>query len=386
MPRPTPILFLLALLAGCASNGQGTHSFYFWKQSTNDSYQPPPTDDSVARALGINHFYIHFLDLDWSDAAGEPVPRFTASFSYNTFYAAADYTPVVFIMPRTFRRMTSGAEVDSLAAKLARKLMRMTADLEEEVLSNAQSSIPYPGYSTAADYKVAQARYEQQRDSVKAALDVTRKTFPSEIQIDCDWTAETRARYFAFLKALKARLPGKELSVTVRLYPYKYRKKLGVPPADRGMLMAYNLSPVNSEATTNSILDVAELKKYLGGKKYPLPLDVALPTFRWSAWQRDGTLQGLLHNLAPEKLDTAYVRRMDAPGVQYRVTRDTAIGTDYLRTGDVLRDERVSPETLKAAASLLRSEVIGIRRTAFFHWEPSIADYATTIQEIYRSR
>lgn len=383
MSRVAPLLVLLFSLFGCTSEGQATRSFYFWKAATGEA---STTDDSLARALGVNHFYIHFLDIDWSEAAGEPVPRFTASFDYNTFYAEGEYTPVVFITPRTFDRMTAASDPDSLAARLARKLTRMTADLEERHRSNAAYRIQYPDYSTISDYSATSARIEARRDSLKAALIKARAAYPTEIQIDCDWTAGTRTRYFAFLTALKARLPGKELSVTVRLYPYKYCKKLGVPPVDRGMLMAYNLSPVNSATTTNSILDVTELKKYLGGKKYPLPMDIALPTFRWSAWQRDGALQGLMHNLAPENFDTAHVRRMDAPGMQYRVVRDTVVDNNYLRIGDVLRDERVSSQTLEAAASLLRSEVQDIRRTAFFHWEPSIADYATTIQTIYRGR
>lgn len=382
MPRAAPILLLLLLAFGCTAESQGTRSFYFWKGTPSDA----GWDDSTARTLSVDHFYIHFLDVDWSEAAGEPVPRFTANFSYNTFYAENDYTPVVFITPRTFERMTDAAAPDSLAARLARKLTRMTADLEERHITAAAQRIQYPDYSTMSDYSTASARVQARRDSLKAALQKARVAFPAEIQIDCDWTAGTRERYFAFLKALKARTPGKEVSVTVRLYPYQYRRKLGVPPVDRGMLMAYNLSPVTSATTTNSILDVADLKKYLGGKAYPLPLDIALPLFRWSAWQRDGTLQGLLHNSKPDKWDTTYVRRMDNRGTQYRVIRDTVVGQQYLRAGDVLRDERVSSEMLEAAASLLRSEVKGIRRTAFFHWEPTIADYATTIQKIYRGR
>lgn len=385
MSRAAPLLFLLFSFLGCTSEGQGTHSFYYWKGGAA-STDEEKRDDSLAQALGVDHFYIHFLDVDWSEAAGEPVPRFTTGFSYNPYYAAHDYTPVVFITSRTFERMKGDAGPDSLAAKLTRKLTLMTADLEEHYRSNAAQRIEYPDYSTAQDYSTVSARIEQRRDSLKAALQKSRTAYPGEVQIDCDWTTGTRDRYFAFLKALKARLPGREISVTVRLYPYKYRKKMGVPPVDRGLLMAYNLSPVTNAATSNSILEVAELKKYLGGKKYPLPLDVALPTFRWSAWHRNGTLQGLMHNLAPGALGTNHVQRMDGPTAQYRIVRDTIIGRDYLRAGDVLRDECVLPETLKAAAGLLRSEVPGVRRTAFFHWEPSIADYASTIQEIYRGQ
>lgn len=375
MSRVVRGLLLLLLFAGCRrTESRGTRSFYFW--SGEIDYNEIPATDSLLALLRPDHFYVHFLDVDWSEGAGQPVPTFETGF-YHPFYAKGDYTPVVFITPRSFERMSSATEVDSLAARLVRKLLRMHTALEERVtdlLLQPLYNVPYS------------AQYQATLDSAKKAIPNGRPRFPAEIQIDCDWTVATRDRYFRFLKAMKRRLPGTEVSVTVRLYPYKYRKRMGVPPADRGLLMCYNLSPVKAPSGGNSILDPALLRQYLDGSaRYPLPLDAALPLFRWCAWERGGTFKGLLHDLAPEAWSPGTLQLLpDAPGRQYRVLRDTTLGADYLRAGDLLRDERVPPEAVAQADALVRRYIPKVRRTAFFSWQPSIAPYASTIQAIYR--
>ncbi len=371
---------LLLLLASCQQKAPLTRSFYYWKntgnnwESTGSSHNEG--DDSLAQVLGIEHFYIHFLDIDWSEAAGEPVPVFSAENFYHPFYARQDYTPVVFITPRSFAHMKTDADVDSLAAHISRKIARQCVDLEND----------YVGLMTAPLWSCGEGiNYDslcQARDYVEIKATAKRTTRPTEIQIDCDWTLSTRDRYFKFLKALKARMPGKTLSATIRLYPYKYRQKMGVPPVDRGLLMAYNLSPAGSVATANSILEVTELKRYLqGASGYPLPLDGALPLFGWSVWLRAGRMKGIMHELKPETLGQDYVARIPGAGVQYRVLRDTALSDNYLRTGDVLRDEAVAPEDVEAAAELLRPH---IHRLSFFHWDTTVATHEPTLQKIYR--
>ena len=62
----------------------------------------------------------------------------------------------------------------------------------------------------------------------------------NEIQIDCDWTIKSKEDYFYFLKQLSQK-SSKEISCTLRLYPYKYRTKMGIPPVKKATLMCYNL-------------------------------------------------------------------------------------------------------------------------------------------------
>ena len=49
------------------------------------------------------------------------------------------------------------------------------------------------------------------------------------------------------------------MSATIRLHQVKYRADTGVPPVDRGMLMAYNLLPPDQAGERSSILDNREL-------------------------------------------------------------------------------------------------------------------------------
>lgn len=102
----------------------------------------------------------------------------------------------------------------------------------------------------------------------------------SEIQIDCDWTESSSEQYFAFMKDFKAMLEPKgiDLSTTIRLFQLGY----DTPAADYGVLMCYNTGDIRSWETDNSILDINDVKPYLGKlSKCKLPLSVAFPCFSW---------------------------------------------------------------------------------------------------------
>lgn len=101
-----------------------------------------------------------------------------------------------------------------------------------------------------------------------------------EIQIDCDWTEESKDAYFAFMKEFRALLKKHDitLSTTIRLFQLEY----DVPAADYGVLMCYNTGEIDDWETNNSILDPAVVKTYLPKLKgYKLPLSVAFPQFSW---------------------------------------------------------------------------------------------------------
>ncbi|MFN6378368.1 MAG: hypothetical protein ACK4WD_03785, partial [Flavobacteriales bacterium] len=116
-----------------------------------------------------------------------------------------------------------------------------------------------------------------------------------EYQMDCDWTQSTKENYFYFLKKLKS-ISGKKISVTLRLYPFKYPEKMGIPPADAAMLMCYNLLIPLENPEKNSILDLNELDLYLDDSKvYPLPLDIALPIYSWAQVYHNETFSDVLY-------------------------------------------------------------------------------------------
>jgi hypothetical protein len=189
-----------------------------------------------------------------------------------------------------------------------------------------------------------------------------------EIQIDCDWTERTREKYFGFLKSLKQRYPDKLISATIRLYPYKYYEKMGVPPVDKGLLMCYNLTDIKSPDNYNSIFKIGDLKQYLGIKKYPLPLDVALPVFGWYAWFSDGKFKGIIY---PDENDsvTADKRFFKQAGSNYLLIGDTIINNNYLREGDLLRLEYPDQDELAEAAKMLHDKLPQTKRITLFYWD-----------------
>ena len=65
------LFLLLPFLLGCSHQPKpGSHAFYYWKfeeQGISDS------DTALIKQLQVAHFYIHYFDVDWSEARGKPL-------------------------------------------------------------------------------------------------------------------------------------------------------------------------------------------------------------------------------------------------------------------------------------------------------------------------
>lgn len=326
---------LLCCLMSCNPH-KAEHSFYYWK--TGATGDTAPTRAYISK-LGIDHFYFRILDVDWNERLQMPVPVSPLDRIPEAM-TGLHFTPVVFITNRTFTQADE-RWCDSLAVRLAEYLNRRITKLQP---------------------------------------DTAHATF-NEIQVDCDWTPATQGKYFRFLRHFKSFYPGKTLSATIRLYPYKYPEKMGVPPVDKGMLMCYNLGRIDKADTRNSVFDYKELQLYLGTKKYPLPLDIALPVFGWYAWFRGSVFKGIIYENELNIKDTAFAAVR--PG-QWRARQDFELTGKYLREGDELRREFPAEADLKKAAALLHQKIPDAGRIAFFHWnEPTIDVYENTIRHIY---
>ena len=205
-----------------------------------------------------------------------------------------------------------------------------------------------------------------------------------EIQIDCDWTASTKEKYFALLKYLKT-LTGKTISCTLRMYPYKYPDVMGVPPVDKATLMCYNLNNPLENENKNSILDVDEIQKYLNTKKvYPLHLDIVLPLNSWMLCFQNNQFVGMLHNQDDINLIAEPIKPL-----WYRVTKDTIISNIFIRVGDKIKYEDVSEDQLKKVIALLKTKLnLGATTTiSFFHLDKtSLKKYSNeTVDSLYNS-
>lgn len=320
--------FICLAIAACQPSKKSPSTvipaFYHWKTQLHLS----DAERNYLQALDAQKLFVKFFDVDWDEAVGQPMPLATLEAD-TTGLAGLDIVPTVFITNRCLLKLPL-QEVDSLAGRVFRKIKSL---------------------------------------AIKP---------PSEIQFDCDWTPQTQAKYFALLDAIKKIASAQSypnhapsaplLSATIRLHQLKYPEKTGVPPVDRGMLMCYNMGDLDDWATENSILDTTILKSYLTPTtKYSLPLDVALPLFRWGVLFRDGRLVKLLNGLSEADLqDTARFEKT-AP-TRYEVKKSTYLQAHYLYAGDQIRLEGVSAEALVAAAKLLanlRSETPAT--VAFYH-------------------
>ena len=305
---------------------------YYWQAG----YELEEAGVMEMRATGFTDLYLRLFDVDWDGADGEPYPRGTIRLPAGPLgLDSLRVTPVVYLVNDLFRESVNATD---LATKLMTGIDRLTQGHPELLVAR-------------------------------------------RLQLDCDWTPVTKDRYFQFLREVKRLRPDIHLSVTVRLHQYRDRETNGLPPADRGLLMCYNMVPVQQRATTNAIFDLDLLSGYLGGKEaYPLPLDAALPVFAWGAAFRDDRFLGIVESpVADPRM------RPFAEG-RFLVQRDTTVEGLLLRAGDEVRaDGPGSYENLRAAVRQLRDGG-DIENLLFYDWRPDrMAEYrvADLLTEFY---
>lgn len=202
--------------------------------------------------LRIENLYTRFFDVTWNIARQSPQPVALIRF-IDSVPPGILTTPVVFITNETLQQ-ASPAQIDSMSINMANLLSALCGS-NKIVLSK-------------------------------------------EVQIDCDWSASTKVKYFQLLRKIKAQpfLINKTLSATIRLHQLKFVSQTGIPPVDKGLLMCYNMGNLRRTETTNSILDIAELKKYVTGlADYPLPLGIAFPLFDWYILFHKQQYKGVIH-------------------------------------------------------------------------------------------
>jgi hypothetical protein len=279
-------------------------AFYHWQtQLEVDS-----TEQHYLQSLNVRRLYVKFFDVAWDEASKEAVPQ--ASLERVGEWADYDIVPTVFITNQTMLELPATGR-KALVDRVLQKISEL-----------------WPGLK------------------------------PTEIQLDCDWTEGSRGAYFELLELVRERLPTTtKLSVTLRLHQYRYPEQTGVPPAERAMLMFYNMGDLTDWQEPNSILNLEKARPYLQTTTpYPLPLDVALPIFNWGVLFREGKMIKLLPGLTANALTAVGAAPM-GPEEDHRfeITKSTYLEGYYLYRGDQLRLETIRPEQLVDAARLLRS-------------------------------
>ena len=336
---------LLFAVAFCACNRAPkllapNRSFYYWKSVfTLNEYEK-----KTSQALKATTIYLKYFDVDWDDVLNKPIPKAILQVSDTSFLMnpAIELVPTVFITNECMLKIN-----ESQVAEFAEKIKKLLED------------VSFKNFS---------------KKSIK------------EIQIDCDWSAASRAKYFALLRLLKMNLKLEKLSATIRLHQVKYFAKSGIPPVDKGLLMCYNMGNLKNPSAHNSIIDAAEFKKYMGNLgSYPLPLDIALPLFSWQVVFSNNLFKGLLHQLPKDSLHSSFSLKN---GDQFEIVKDTIVMGYELKKGDVIRNEESQVEEIIKVGAMLASKLPVVRRQLIlFHLDSvTLKKYSVyELENIYNS-
>jgi hypothetical protein len=333
-------LMIVCALFSCNEKSEPRNiepSFYHWKSVLDIS----GFENRKLDSLKVKTIYLKFFDVDWDEAGSKPVPVAKTETAGRPLQGGFTIIPVVFITNDCIQKIDS-SQVETLAANIYKLIIEIK-------LANRFDSF-------------------------------------SEIQIDCDWTEATKEKYFRLLKNLKLQNSSHKLSATIRLHQVKFLYKTGVPPVDRGLLMCYNMGNLKNQATNNSIIETAELKKYTGNLSgYPLPLDVAFPLFSWKVLYRNNRYSGLIQNLPDTALTSSCCSKK---GNRYLIIKDTLMHGYDLRKGDMIRDEQSNIREVLSAAGEINRHLKNTRlRVSLYHLDSVILSKYTTheLESIYNS-
>ena len=332
----------LLLLSGCdrSDDLRRERGLYEWRSTAKIEDRDYRQIDS----LGVTRLFVRFFDVQRGEK-GEPVPRSVVRFS-DEMRDDLEIVPTVYITNELMKSISSPTMLDSLAVQIVRKVEVMHGE--------------------------------------------TGTGRMGELQIDCDWSASSRAHYFSLLASIDRALPeSTTLSATIRLHQVKYRVETGVPPVDRGLLMVYNTGEVTSPSETNSILDRPVVEEYIDNLgRYPLRLDVALPIFSWGVRFHYGRFAELLPDITGEDLQGRPADFRQVAPERWQVLRVTEVEGARLEPGDEIRVEESPPEEVLPVAQLIADRLKDDDRTVIlYRYDPLIFQrYETTrLLPLYRA-
>lgn len=317
------ILLILLLTLGltvCCSKETSRitqRAFYYWETSFNLN----PEDTAYLNELAVNKLYIHFFDVTYTNTLS---PEGTVYYQ-SKIPRNYEVVPIVFITNETITKLDSVGIID-LAKKIETRLKK-----------------------------------EITRTQIEAQV--------KEIQLDCDWTKSTRNKYFYLLKLIKNQMPY-ALSATIRLHQYKYHNG-NIPPVDKGMLMCYNINDPRKFEVNNSLFDKAEVMQYIKDVKYPMALDLAVPTFSWGVrFNAQKEFGGLCNSmqLTAIKNDTNFIATARAN--VFVVKHDNGNYWQYFYAGEIVRIEESNLNDVAEVVSYLKTELNQPNATiTLFHFD-----------------
>lgn len=287
--------------AGCVSKPDPEISFYYWKTK----FQLSEAEKLCLKVNKAKQIYLRYCDIQLDPITKLPVP--ISPVVIRETFPHIKIIPVIYIENAVF------------------------LDKKTNVKELAIHTIGF---------------VDQINESAKIKTD--------EMQIDCDWTLNSRDQFLGFINELKKQTK-KKISATIRLHQIKYAEQTKIPEVNYGVLMYYNMGKINA-ANGNSIYDRNIALKYLEQlKTYPLPLKVAFPIFSWGVHIRNNKVIALKAKLDIEKFvnDTNFVvtgNRINAihPGFNSGI---------YFKQNDYIKIESINEVQLKQMVSDLKHKL-----------------------------
>ncbi len=293
------IFVLLMLFVGaCKSPAKSgvNISFYYWKtQFQLNSFEKDLLIQNDVKRLYVRYFDINLIRKNDANTA---LPQAVISFEKQDIPQGIEIIPVVYIKNKVMENAT--INLDSLA--------KNTGDLIN--LINTQNNITI-----------------------------------HHIQLDCDWSLETKDRFFDFIEKLKT-YTKIDIGSTLRLHQVKYYGKTGIPDVDTPVLMYYNMLAVNANGH-NAIYDQKTASRYNGSlANYPKPLNVAIPIYSWFVHSRSGTIIELF---SKKPISTIKENEKLNPVSDhiFEVKENHIFWGTYLKKGDLLKYDAVSKSGIR---------------------------------------
>lgn len=334
---------VLVLLAGSCHSKKNTKeiqppqkAFYHWK--SNLHWQK--ADSIFFEKLKIKKLYVRYFDVVWDAARQKAIPTAKVQIIRQP-NDSINCIPVVYITVEAIRNTPDEGQAAALGSKIADKIRAMHL-----------------------------------------------RVHLKEVQIDCDWTASTQKRYFALLRAVRKSLtPQTQLSATVRLHQVKFYSKQGVPPADRALIMCYNMASPAAISTKNSIFDKELCENYLQNlEDYPLPTDFALPLFSWGVVFRGKHFKGLINQLSAKELteNKAFTAKENN---WFEAKESVFVRGIAVEANDHIRTDAVDLGDLYAFEQFLKTKINTNPYTlSLYHYAPEVLhNFATdSLQKIWQ--
>ena len=292
------LLTFIIFLSSCQSETSFQFSTYWWKSSTKLNTQ----QKEFLSTNNINKIYLRIFDLKFDEKNSSIIiPKVYSGFNdINTI-------PVIYIENKIF----SNFKLDTI--------------------------------------------YNLIQQNIKSAIDKKIINTTDNLQIDCDWTLNTKDSYFQFLRLLSKNIKG--LSATIRLHQVKYPQTTGIPPVEKGIVMIYNLESPADINIENSIFSYDKAMQYLDGylHKYPLKIAIALPAFSWGVHYHHGKIKTLMSDFNPENIDTLSMSKNE--NGYYKSKKAHIYNTHRISNRDEVRYEYPKIEELNKMMTFLQHNI-----------------------------